>query len=92
MTKTDLVSKLVEANPRLSQREAKIIVGTIFGEIAAALTHGDRVELRGFGVFSTKRASARRSRNPRTGDSVSVPEKHFITFKPGKPMHHRLNG
>jgi nucleoid DNA-binding protein len=39
MTKTDLVSKLVEANPRLSQREAKIIVGTIFGEIAAALTH-----------------------------------------------------
>jgi integration host factor subunit beta len=64
----------------------------MFGEIAAALSRGRRVELRGFGVFSTKRVSARASRNPVTGVSVSVPEKHFVTFKPGRPMHRRLNG
>jgi integration host factor subunit beta len=92
MTKSELVSRLVEANPRLSRRKAKIIVGTIFDEIADALSRGGRVELRGFGVFSTKRVGARHSRNPLTGDSVNVPEKHFVTFKPGKPMHQRLNG
>jgi integration host factor subunit beta len=92
MAKSELVSKLVEANPRLSQREAQIIVATIFGEIVAALSRGGRVELRGFGVFSTKRVNARRSRNPRTGHSVGVPEKHSVTFKPGRPMHDRLNG
>jgi integration host factor subunit beta len=92
MTKSELVSKLVEVNPRLSKRKAKIIVGTIFGEIVAALSHGGRVELRGFGVFSTKRVSARRSRNPRTGTSFNVPEKRFVTFKTGRPMHDRLNG
>jgi integration host factor subunit beta len=90
--KSELLSKLVEANPHLTQREAKIIVGTIFDEIADTLSHGGRVELRGFGVFSTKRLGARRGRNPLTGDSVNVPEKHFVTFKPGKPMRHRLNG
>jgi integration host factor subunit beta len=92
MIKSELVSRLVEANPRLSKRKAKIIVGTIFGEIAVALSHGGRVELRGFGVFSTKQVSARASRNPLTGASVNVPEKRFVTFKTGRPMHDRLNG
>ena len=92
MTKTELVSKLARAYPHLTRREAKIAVATIFGEIAAALSRGDRVELRGFAVFSTKRVSPRVSRNPLTGARVNVPEKHFITFKSGRPMNHRLNG
>jgi integration host factor subunit beta len=92
MTKSELVSKLVEVNPRLSKRKPKIIVGTIFGEIAVALSHGGRVELRGFGVFSTKRVIARASRHPLTGATVNVPEKRFVTFKTGRPMHDRLNG
>ena len=62
MTKSELVLKLVKANPSLTQRAVEIIVATIFGEIAAALSRGDRVELRGFGVFSTNRVSARASR------------------------------
>ena len=92
MTKSELVSKVAARKPHLTQREAEIIVATIFDEIGAALSRGDRVELRGFGVFSIKRLGARVSRNPRTGDSVNVPEKHFATFKPGQPMHRRLNG
>jgi integration host factor subunit beta len=63
----------------------------IFGEIAAALSLGDRVELRGFGSFSVKGRQGRVSRNPRTGDGVNVPEKRFPTFRPGQPMHRRLN-
>ena len=67
------------------------IVTAIFGEIAGALARGDRVELRGFGAFSVKRRDARMGRNPRTGDSVPVAEKHIPFFKTGKQLRDRLN-
>ena len=64
----------------------------MFGEIASALARGDRVELRGFGAFSVKRREARIGRNPRTGDSVPVEDKHIPFFKTGKQLRDRLNG
>jgi integration host factor subunit beta len=91
MTKSELVQKLAEANPHLYQRDVEVIVNAIFDEIAAALARGDRVELRGFGAFSVKRRDARVGRNPRTGDSVSVSEKHIPFFKTGKQLRDRLN-
>src|SRR6516225_6273190 len=72
MTKSELVQRLAEANPHLYQRDVELIVSAIFDEISAALSRGDRVELRGFGAFSVKRRDARQGRNPRTGDSVRV--------------------
>src|SRR5271165_4926939 len=91
MTKSELVLKLAEANPHLYQRDVEVIVTAIFDEIAAALARGDRVELRGFGAFSVKRRDARVGRNPRTGDSVRVAEKHIPFFKTGKQLRDRLN-
>jgi integration host factor subunit beta len=91
MTKSELVHRLSEANPQFYQRDIEVIVTAIFDEIAAALTRGDRVELRGFGAFSVKRRDARVGRNPRTGDSVSVAEKHIPFFKTGKHLRDRLN-
>jgi len=91
MTKSELVQRLAESNPHLYQRDVEIIVTAIFDEIAAALARGDRVELRGFGAFSVKRRDARIGRNPRTGDSVSVSEKHIPFFKTGKQLRDRLN-
>jgi integration host factor subunit beta len=91
MTKSELVQRLAEANPHLYQRDVEAIVTAIFGEIAAALGRGDRVELRGFGAFSVKRRDARIGRNPRTGDSVQVAEKHIPFFKTGKQLRDRLN-
>jgi integration host factor subunit beta len=91
MTKSELVQKLAEANPHLYQRDVEVIVTAIFEEIAAALARGDRVELRGFGAFSVKRRDARIGRNPRTGDSVRVAEKHVPFFKTGKQLRDRLN-
>jgi integration host factor subunit beta len=58
---------------------------------AAALARGDRVELRGVGAFSVKRRDARIGRNPRTGDSVQITEKHIPFFKTGKQLRDRLN-
>ncbi|MBV8777506.1 MAG: integration host factor subunit beta [Alphaproteobacteria bacterium] len=91
MTKSELVQRLAEANPHLYQRDVEVIVTAIFDEIAAALSRGDRVELRGFGAFSVKRREARVGRNPRTGDSVAVSEKHIPFFKTGKQLRDRLN-
>ena len=76
MTKSELVQRLAELNPHLYQRDVEVIVTAIFDEIATALSRGDRIELRGFGTFSVKRRGARIGRNPRTGDSVQVEEKH----------------
>ena len=92
MTKSELIQRLAELNPHLYQRDVERIVTTIFDEIAAALTRGDRVELRGFGAFSVKHRDARTGRNPRTGASVEVAEKRVPYFKTGKQLRERLNG
>jgi integration host factor subunit beta len=78
MVKSELVQRLAESRPHLDQRDAEIIVTAIFGEIAAALSRGDRVELRGFGAFSIRRRSDRVGRNPRTGISVQVGEEPSV--------------
>ena len=92
MTKSELIAALAAANPHLRPNDAELIVVTIFEEITAALSRGDRVELRGFGAFSAKRRDARTGRNPRTGESVAVAGKAVPYFKPGKELRERVNG
>ncbi|MBF9039967.1 integration host factor subunit beta [Rhodobacterales bacterium LSUCC0387] len=91
MIRSELVQKLAEENPHLYQRDVERIVAAIFGEIIEAMARGDRVELRGFGAFSVKKRDARLGRNPRTGETVSVEEKHVPFFKAGKLLRDRLN-
>ena len=91
MTKSELILQLAEANPHLYQRDVEKIVSTIFEYIAGGLARGDRVELRGFGAFSTKRRGPRQGRNPRTGVTVHVPEKLAPYFKSGKGLRVRIN-
>jgi integration host factor subunit beta len=91
MTKSELVTRLVKANPHLIKRDVEMIVSIFFGEITAALARGDRAEIRGFGTFSIKRRNARSGRNPRTGASVSVPEKCPPVFRGSRLMVKRLN-
>ena len=91
MTKSELIQRLADRNPHLYQRDVERIVSTIFDEITAALSRGDRVELRGFGAFSVKQRPARTGRNPRTGAHVAVDQKCVPFFKTGKEMRERLN-
>ena len=91
MIKSELIARLVEANPHLYQRDVERIVGTVFEEISDALARSERVELRGFGAFSVKRRPARIGRNPRTGEKVQVGEKYVPYFKTGKDLRERLN-
>ncbi len=94
MTKSELIQALAQDNqdnPRLYHRDVERIVSTVFDEISDALARGDRVELRGFGAFSVKERAARIGRNPRTGESVTVPEKYVPFFKSGKELRQRVN-
>ncbi len=91
MIRSELIQKIAEENPHLFQRDVERIVNTVFEEIIEAMARGDRVELRGFGAFSVKRREARQGRNPRTGETVSVEEKHVPFFKTGKLLRERLN-
>ena len=89
--KSELVQRIADRNPHLYLRDIEKIVNTILDEITAAMTRGDRVELRGFGAFSVKHRSARTGRNPRTGETVDVTEKRVPFFKTGKELRLRLN-
>lgn len=91
MIRSELIQKIADENPHLSARDVERIVSTVFEEIISAMSRGDRVELRGFGAFSVKKRDARTGRNPRTGESVEIDEKHVPFFKTGKLLRDRLN-
>ncbi|MFA5990156.1 MAG: integration host factor subunit beta [Sphingomonas sp.] len=91
MIRSELVQQLVDTNPDLTLREIESIVSTFFDRISAQLAADGRVELRGFGAFSTRARGARTGRNPRTGETVAVEAKRVPYFKPGKEMRERLN-
>lgn len=91
MIKSELITLLADNNPHLYQRDVERIVTTIFDQITGALARGDRVELRGFGAFSTKERAERIGRNPRTGEAVKVDKKYVPYFKCGKELRDRLN-
>ncbi|MGZ3258590.1 MAG: integration host factor subunit beta [Croceibacterium sp.] len=91
MIRSELLQTLASENPDLRPEEIEQVVSIFFDEIAKRLAEGGRVELRGFGAFSTRARESRTGRNPRTGEAVAVPSKRVPYFKPGKEMRERLN-
>jgi integration host factor subunit beta len=91
MIRSELVKKLEAENPGMTPEEVERILDLFFNQITQRLAEGGRVELRGFGAFSTRERSPRKGRNPRTGASVDVPAKSVPYFKPGKEVRERLN-
>ena len=91
MIRSELLQELHKDNPDLRTDEVEQVVDIFFDEIAQRLAEGGRVELRGFGAFSTRQREARQGRNPRTGATVDVPAKRVPYFKAGKEMRRRLN-
>lgn len=91
MIRSELLQALAKENPELRGEEIERAVDVFFDEIAKRLADGGRVELRGFGAFSTREREARTGRNPRTGETVDVDGKRVPYFKPGKEMRQRLN-
>ena len=92
MIRSELVHKIAAENRDLSVQEVERIVHTFLETITETLASGGRVELRGFGTFSTRARDERTGRNPRTGDAVAVRAKRVPYFKPGKLVREKLNG
>ena len=91
MTKSELILKITKKNSFLYQKDIHKIIDTLFISITKALDNDDRVELRGFGTFTTKHRDARIGRNPKTGEPVAIPQKKMPFFKMGKSMKERIN-
>jgi len=91
LTKRDLIRKLAQAYPRFALREVEGMVDTFFASLTAALGRGERVELRGLGMFGVKEHRARDGRNPRTGQVVRVGAKRVPFFKVAKELRAQIN-
>ena len=89
MTKKDIVIKIAE-DTELKQTDVKRIVQGTLDHIVEALTKGETVELRNFGIFKVKSRKSRVGRNPKTGVEVPIPEKRIASFKPGMVMKKRV--
>jgi integration host factor subunit beta len=92
MTKSELIAKLAERNPRLVARDADEAVNTMLDAMTDALAGGQRIEIRGFGSFALNYRPPRVGRNPKSGDRVQVPAKHVPHFKAGKELRERVDG
>tara|TARA_Y100001935_G_C17248202_1_gene479520 strand:- start:870 stop:1157 length:288 start_codon:yes stop_codon:yes gene_type:complete len=91
IVKSKLLKQLSRNYPNFFKKDLDKFMDIILSEIKKALKRGDRVELRGFGMFSTNVQKARISRNPKTGEKVNTPEKKTIHFKMSKDLFKKLN-
>jgi integration host factor subunit beta len=91
VVKSELVRALNEKLPELQQRDVELAVNCMLNQMADALAQGERIEIRGFGSFDLHHRAPRIARNPRTGETVDLPAKVTIHFKPGKEMKDRVN-
>ena len=91
LTKSELISLLAAKQPQLDYRDVELAVKELLEQMSAALSSGDRIEVRGFGSFSLHYRPPRTGRNPKTGAAVQVPDKFVPHFKPGKELRERVN-
>ena len=91
IVKSKLLKQLSENYPNFLKKDLEKFTNIILNEIKNTLKRGERVELRGFGIFSSKTQKARISRNPKTGEKVNTPAKKTIHFKMSKEMFKKLN-
>ncbi|MDA8384626.1 MAG: integration host factor subunit beta [Betaproteobacteria bacterium] len=91
MTKSELIARLAARYPQLVAKDAELAVKAILDAMTGALAGGERIEIRGFGSFSLSYRPPRLGRNPKTGDRVSVPDKHVPHFKAGKELRERVD-
>ena len=91
IVKSKLLKQIADNYPNFLKKDLEKFTNIILNEIKVALKRGDRVELRGFGIFSTNTQKPRISRNPKTGEKVNTPEKKTIHFKMAKELFNKLN-
>ncbi|MDA3870282.1 MAG: integration host factor subunit beta [Gammaproteobacteria bacterium] len=91
MMKSELIERISRKQTHLAYKDVELAVKCLLGRMSNSLATGERIEIRGFGSFSLHFRPPRSGRNPKTGDSVSLPGKYVPHFKPGKELRERVN-
>ena len=91
IVKSKLLKQLSKNYPNFLKKDLEKFINIILKEIKQTIKRNERVELRGFGVFSSNVQKARISSNPKTGEKVNTPEKKTIHFKMAKDLFKKLN-
>ncbi len=91
MMKSELIERIARKQNHLAYKDVELAVKSLLEQMSNSLSSGERIEIRGFGSFSLHYRPPRAGRNPKTGDSVSLPGKHVPHFKPGKELRERVN-
>ena len=91
MIKSELVQVLKEKLPELQQRDVELALNCILEQMSDTIAKGERIEVRGFGSFDLRHRASRIGRNPKSGESLSLPAKVRVHFKPGKEMRDRVD-
>ncbi|MCX8030752.1 MAG: integration host factor subunit beta [Thermodesulfovibrionales bacterium] len=91
MTKSILADKIAEKMKDLTKKQITIIIDNVFNSMKEALNKGEKIEIRGFGIFKAKQRKSKLARNPKTGQIVQVSDRRAIHFKVGKELHKALN-
>jgi integration host factor subunit beta len=91
MTKSELIQIIASKQPNLTKEDVEAAVNCIFNKINEELGRGGRIEIRGVGTFSVRQRNAKMGRNPRTGETISIPRKNSVHFKPGIELRERAN-
>ena len=92
MTKSELIARLAGRYPQLTAKDAEVAVNAIFDAMTMSLVTGRRIEIRGFGTFTINYRPPRTGRNPKSGETVAVPEKYLPHFKAGRELRERVDG
>jgi len=91
MTKSELIAAIANKQPHLLQKDVELAINNILDALTTAIVNGSRIEIRGFGGFSTTNRDPRIGRNPKTGEIVSVPRRRTLHFKPGLNLRNNVN-
>ena len=91
ITKSELIERIVQKQSHLQHKDIELSIKSIIEQMSNALSSGGRIEVRGFGSFSLHFRPPRMGRNPKTGETVSLPGKYVPHFKPGKELRERVN-
>ena len=91
IVRSKLLKELSENYPNFLKKDLEKFIIILLSEIKSTLKRGERVELRGFGIFSTNIQKSRISRNPKTGEKINTPQKKSIHFKMAKDLYKKIN-
>ena len=91
MTRSELVQRIASKVPNLTLSEVDSIVSVVFDSMMTALSEGNKVEIRGFCSFSTRRRNPRKSANPKTQKIIEIPSRNVLYFRIGRELHKLLN-